>query len=104
MNGSGSPASTPTLLWCTSLVLPCSSSGARVTVAPNATPMAWWPRQTPSSGSSRWAHSATIGTLIPADSGVLGPGLVSTPSNPSSSSGAISSLRRTTVSAPSWAR
>ena len=32
-------------------VLPCSSSGARTTGAPNTAPIAWWPRHTPNSGT-----------------------------------------------------
>ena len=41
VKGSDTPASTPVPSWCTCEVLPCSSSGARPTVAPSTTPSAW---------------------------------------------------------------
>src|SRR5665647_1493124 len=46
-DGVGSPARTPAPSCTTWLVLPCISSGAWVTVAPNASPSAWCPRHTP---------------------------------------------------------
>lgn len=108
VKGSGSPCSTPTLVWNTLLVLPCNSSGARSTVAPNATPMAWCPRQTPSKGVCAAAHACTILTDAPARSGVPGPGLSRTPSNwpatAASSDSRWSSLRHTSASMPSWPR
>ena len=50
------------------------SRSARTTSPPNASPMAWWPRQTPSSGTPAAAAARTSGTLIPASRGVQGPG------------------------------
>ncbi len=104
VNGLGRPAKTPAPSCSTSLVLPCRSSGARSTVAPHATPMAWWPRQTPSTGTDSSAHRRTTSTLRPAFSGVPGPGETSTPSKRTTSSTSTTSLRHTVHSAPSWAR
>ena len=55
------------------VVLPCMSRSARTTRPPNASPMAWWPRQTPSTGT-RPAAARTSGTEMPASRGVQGPG------------------------------
>ena len=53
--------------------LPCIGSGARTTVPPNAWPIAWCPRHTPSSGT-RPAAAAIRSRQIPASLGVQGPG------------------------------
>ncbi|OLT03438.1 hypothetical protein BJF90_25235 [Pseudonocardia sp. CNS-004] len=103
-NGSGRPARTPVPSWWTSEVLPCRSSGARSTTPPHATPMAWWPRQTPRTGTVRSALRRITSMLAPARSGVPGPGLTSTPSTVPGSSRSTSSLRRTVTWAPSCAR
>jgi hypothetical protein len=55
-------------------------------------------------GTPSSSQVPTISTLTPASSGVPGPGDSSTPSKPRASPGVTSSLRRTTVSAPSWPR
>ena len=111
MKGEGRPASTPTPSCTTSLVLPCSSSGARTTSAPKASAMAWWPRHTPSRGGLLAAHACTKGMDAPARSGVPGPGDRSTPSKSSAAlamSASVakraSSLRQTCASTPSWPR
>ena len=64
----GQPANTPAPSWCTRLVLPCSSSGARSTTPPNATPIACMPRHTPKTGTR------PVGLLhhVDADAGLLG--------------------------------
>ena len=56
------------------VVLPCISRSARTTSPPNASPMAWWPRHTPRSGTPAAAAARTSGTLMPASRGVQGPG------------------------------
>ena len=68
VNGLGRPARTPSASssWVTNDVLPCSSSGARSTVAPKAAPIAWWPRQTPSKGVPWSAAAFTKGMVAPA--------------------------------------
>ncbi len=74
---------------------------APATVAPKATPMLWWPRQTPSSGS-RPEKALISSTDMPASLGVQGPGEMTSPSGLSASTPAasISSLRNTFSSAP----
>ena len=37
--------------WAMALTFPCIGSGARITLPPNAWPIAWCPRQTPNSGN-----------------------------------------------------
>src|SRR5207302_306967 len=81
-----------------------SNSGARSTVAPQATPIAWCPRQTPSIGVLVSAQRRTTSMLCPARSGVPGPGETSTPSNSLIRSMSTTSLRQTVQSAPNWAR
>ena len=48
-------------------------SGARTTCPPKASPMHWWPRQTPSVGT-RGPSSRSSSTEIPASPGEHGPG------------------------------
>ena len=60
-------------------VLPCITSGARITSAPNAWPMHCIPRHTPKMGTSPLSV-ASRSLLTPASSGVPGPGLISIPS------------------------
>ena len=79
------------------LVLPWSSSGARSTVPPNATPIAWWPRHTPNSGVFAAAHALTSGIDAPARSGVPGPGDSSTPSNSSAAFATSASVAQAVV-------
>src|SRR5881397_1363557 len=59
--------------WITWHVLPCISRSARTTRPPNASPIAWWPRQTPRIGIFP-ARACTRGTRMPASRGVHGPG------------------------------
>ena len=61
------------LSWLTSLVLPCIRWGARMTRPPKAAPIAWCPRQTPSTGTLP-ENFFTTAIVIPASSGVHGPG------------------------------
>ena len=89
--------------WRISLVLPCISLAARTTLPPNAWPSAWWPRQTPSSGTG---ERRTSSRLMPASSGVPGPGEITIFSGPSASASSTesASLRTTFTSAPSSPR
>ncbi len=84
------------------------SSSALVTVAPNASAIAWCPRQMPSSGVPDASAAVTVGIETPASEGFPGPGDTSTASysemTPAMSTSAWSSLRITTVSAPSCCR
>ena len=72
--------------------------GARMTSPPNASPIAWWPRQTPSTGM-RGPNSRITSSETPACSGRPGPGEMTTREWPSarSASSDASSLRRTTM-------
>ncbi|KGM13019.1 hypothetical protein N869_16550 [Cellulomonas bogoriensis 69B4 = DSM 16987] len=63
VKGVPSPASTPVPSWLTSLVLPCMSSAAWVTVAPKASASAWCPRHTPSIGVLDSAQSRITSRL-----------------------------------------
>ncbi len=67
--------------------------------------MHWWPRQMPRSGT-RPAKASTSAMETPASFGVQGPGESTMRSGASASTPAtsISSLRRTTTSAPSSPR
>src|SRR3970282_796223 len=56
--------------WRTSEVLPCMSFGARTTLPPKAWPRAWWPRQTPRSGTGERRTGAGV---VPAVVGGPGP-------------------------------
>ena len=66
--GLGSPAKRPVPSWWISDVLPCMRWGAATISAPKAWPMHWWPRQTPSSGTS----PASSADGLEADAPVLG--------------------------------
>ena len=55
------------------------TSGARITLPPQAAPMHWWPRQTPRTGM-RPAAQRMIEVDMPASSGRPGPGLMRTAS------------------------
>jgi hypothetical protein len=76
---------------------------------PNAMPIPWWPRQTPSRGTLGPKRRMTS-TEIPASSGRPGPGEMTmcVGCRPAISSRVISSFRRTSGGAPSspkyWAR
>ena len=74
----------------------------RADLAAEDVTIAWWPRQTPSNGT-RPANARTISSETPASSGRPGPGETTrcVGSSRSASSTVISSLRRTTTSAPS---
>ncbi len=68
-----SPRKTPlpsTEMGCT---LPCTMSLAPTMFAPNAYPMAWWPRHTPRIGTSP-ANARITSIMHPASSGRPGPG------------------------------
>ena len=54
--------------------LPWTISPARTTLPPKAWPIAWWPRQTPSSGVRVSAAAAISARQMPASFGVQGPG------------------------------
>ena len=104
VKGDGIFSNTDLFLCVTTEVLPCSNSGALETVAPYATAIAWCPRQTPKSGIFLSAQYLTNSTLIPAASGVPGPGEIKTPSYLAASLTLIASLRTTVHSAPSCCR
>ena len=103
MKTSGSPAKIVFPSWRISEVFPCMSFGARTTWPPNVWPRAWWPRQTPRRGTGERRMSSR---LIPASSGVPGPGEITMRSGRSAraSSTLIASLRTTFTSAPSSPR
>ena len=101
--GVGTPANTPRPACSTREVLPCMSSGAWETVAPNTSASTWWPRHTPNIGTA-WSRQARTASIeAPASAGVPGPGETSTPAT-SRTSTVTASLRWTTVSAPSCRR
>ena len=79
-NGEGRPSNEPMPAWWTGHALPCTG-GTRITSAPYATPMAWWPRQTPRIGTDG-PRRRTSSTLIPAFSGRDGPGEMTIASGP----------------------
>ena len=72
-SSSGSPAKTPRPSWRTVQDFPCTSSRAGATVPPNASTIAWCPRQTPSVGVL-CASRRTISGVAPASAGRPGPG------------------------------
>ena len=78
---------------------------ARTMRPPNAWPMAWWPRHTPSIGTLP-AKARTASSETPASSGVHGPGEMTMRSGRMSRRPAApaSSLRTTLTSAPSSPR
>ena len=86
--------------------LPWTISPARTTSPPKAWPIAWWPRQTPSSGVRVSAAAAISARQMPASFGVQGPGESRIADGLSAIAAwtSISSLRRTMVSAPSSPR
>ncbi len=94
--------------WTTSDASPCTSVGARTTLAPYATPIDCIPRHTPSSGIRRSAAIRTVSTDTPAVPGSPGPGEMTMPrrsatgssASPLISSAVIWSLRTTRTSAP----
>src|SRR6185437_7542002 len=95
--GLGRPANTPRPLWVTGNALPCTGLGALTTRAPNAAPIAWYPRQMPSSGTPAWAQAVTAATLMPASAGAQGPGEITTPAGLASMTcAAVTSSLRTT--------
>ena len=66
-----------------------ASAPARARSAPpKCWPIAWWPRQTPSSGRRASAQAATRSSEIPASSGVPGPGEIRIASAPLASASA----------------
>jgi hypothetical protein len=85
--------------------LPCIGAGARVTLPPNAWPIAWWPRQTPRIGVVSLA-APMRSRQIPASLGVQGPGdrTIASGRAASASSTPIASFRHTDTSAPSSPR
>ena len=99
-SGWGRPAKSPSSPCSISDVFPCTGPDLRpVDPPPKATPMHWWPRQTPKTAwSERRAGSRRIET--PASSGVPGPGDMTT----ASGSSARRSHRRGHRCAPRWAR
>src|SRR5579872_6704266 len=100
-NGDGSPAKSPVPSCTMRDILPCITRAARTTRPPYASPMAWWPRHTPSVGITG-PQRETTGTVIPASCGVHGPGdstMAFGASAPTSST-VIASFRLTTGSAP----
>ena len=50
VKGEGRPSKSAVPSWWIGLVLPCMGFGARTTRPPKASPIAWWPRQTPRMG------------------------------------------------------
>src|SRR5213083_2887915 len=109
VTGLGIPSNSSSSSWITSHVFPCMSRSARTTRAPNASPIAWWPRHTPRTGTFP-ASAFTSGTRIPASPGVHGPGesTAAVGLSASACSTVSASLRYTTGSAPSspnsWTR
>ena len=75
------------------------SRAARTTRPPNASPMDWWPRQTPRMGISP-AKRRMAATEMPASAGVHGPGEMSSRSGrrAASLSTVMASLRNTRIS------
>ena len=67
----------PSPLWVISVVLPWIGSW-RMTLPPNAWPIDWWPRQTPSVFTPASGKRRMTSTLMPASLGVHGPGLTTT--------------------------
>ena len=63
--------------WVISVVLPCTGM-CRMTLPPNACPIDWWPRQTPSVFTPASGKRRMTSTLIPASLGVHGPGETTT--------------------------
>ena len=88
--------------WSTAVALPWTSSRAGPTSPPNTDTIAWWPRQTPSTGTEP-ASARTAASETPAASGRPGPGETTRweGASRSISSTAISSFLRTTTSTPS---
>ena len=68
LNGALMPRKMPEPLWRISDSLPCTWVGARTTLPPKASPIAWWPRQTPRIG----IFAAACRDQIEADAGLLG--------------------------------
>src|SRR5213596_733775 len=108
-HGTGDSLEQLVFFMITSHVFPCMSRSARTTRAPNASPIAWWPRHTPRTGTFP-ASAFTSGTRIPASPGVHGPGesTAAVGLSASTCSTVSASLRYTTGSAPSspnnWTR
>ena len=67
------PWKTPAPVCRISESLPCTGTGARITLPPKAWPMAWWPRQTPKIGMCTEARLIRS-RQMPASLGVHGPG------------------------------
>ena len=80
VRGLGHPANRPVPVWVIREVLPCMSTGECDTVAPKTSPIAWWPKHTPSTGSPASAQWAMTCGQTPASAGAPGPGEMSTPS------------------------
>ena len=76
-NGSARPPKTPRPSCSIIAVLPCTGTGARTTRPPNAAPIAWWPRHTPSTGTASPKRRMTS-SVSPASSGRPGPGEITT--------------------------
>ncbi len=91
--------------WVTSAVLPCTGSPT-LTRPPKASAIAWWPRQTPSTGIPSSANRRLASIETPASTGRQGPGEITTRSgrDRSSSSTVATSFRTTSGSAPSSPR
>ena len=95
------PRNTPVPEWRISDSLPWIGV-ARTIRPPKTWPIAWWPRQTPKTGTVGAARSISF-RQMPASSGVPGPGetTIASGSARSTASTVILSLRWTTTSAPS---
>jgi hypothetical protein len=95
----------PAPVWRMGEVLPCITRSARTTLPPYAAPMDWWPRQTPRIGVVGPSRRITS-TETPASLGVHGPGetTIRSGARAAISSTVSSSLRRTSISAPSSPR
>ena len=70
----GDPKKTPRPSWRTVQDFPCTSSCAGATVPPNASTIAWCPRQTPSVGVLGARRRRLISSVAPASAGRPGPG------------------------------
>ena len=91
-------------------LFPWRGAGARSTQPPWSAAIAWWPRQTPSSGTPARSAAAIISRVRPARSGRPGPGEITTARGrlATTSSGSNRSLRATSTSGSSlpsaWTR
>jgi hypothetical protein len=72
-NGLGMPFSSDVPRCRMGEVLPCISRPARTTLPPNTSPMHWWPRHTPNTGT-RVAMCFITAHETPASCGEHGPG------------------------------